>query len=156
MRLARVFLFALPVLLVACSETPRCVLSGMPPAPVVECNPGKVPVCGNDPALLYDEDGALRPVPPESVSVDGRCPAGEDNCRTRPVCAQETMNVVCNDGLGATCVLGAVDELDPPPTPTPDSGPDEEPDAGSGEDAGRDDAGAEADAGSADAAADAS
>lgn len=157
MRLDRVFLvFALPFLLAACSETPRCVERGTPPALVAECNPGKVAVCGNDPELLYDEDGALRPVPPASVA-DGLCPEGADNCRTRPVCQQDTRAAVCNDGLGVTCVLGRVETLNPP-RPTPDAGPTQPMDAGS--DAGGDeDAGsvedAGTDAGGADAAADA-
>ncbi len=122
MRLDRgLFLFALPVLLIACSETPRCVERGAPPRTsiVIECNSGKVPVCGNDPSVLYDEGGALRPVPAASVA-DGLCPAGATNCRTRPVCQQDTMTAVCNDGLGVTCVLGTVDEIAPP---RPDSGP---------------------------------
>jgi hypothetical protein len=153
MRLDRaLFLFALPVLLIACSETPRCVERGTPPRTsiVIECNAGKVPVCGNDPADLYDDHGALRPVPAASVA-DGLCPAGATNCRTRPVCQQETMSAVCNDGLGVTCVLGAIDEIAPP---RPDSGPAPQ-DAGSDAGTLEEDAGSEDDAGSADAGEDA-
>lgn len=149
MRPAWYFVVVFGLVLAACAETPRCVERGTPPQLQIECNPGKVPVCGSDPMALYDENGRLRPVPHSSVA-DGLCPAGEENCRTRPICQQDTRTVVCNDGTSPTCVLGAIDELDPPPQPMPDSGaPDR--DAGGSEDAGSDDdAGPDDDAGSTD------
>src|SRR5690606_22263488 len=110
MRLDRIsLLFALP-LLVACAETPRCVERGASATLTVECSAGKVPVCGDDPEKLYDEHGALRPVPAASVA-DGLCPDGARNCRTRPVCQQDTGEVVCNDGQAPLCKLGQVKEL---------------------------------------------
>lgn len=154
-------LFALPLVLTACAETPRCVDRGTPERPriEIECNAGKVPVCGDDPEALYNDQGGLRPVPDTSVA-DGICPDGIANCRTRPVCQQEKMKVVCNDGTSPVCVLGAINEIRPP-RPMVDAGGGEDaggetPDAGDLEDAGVTDAGGEdagGDAGTADAGA---
>ncbi len=50
----RVTLASAPFVLLACAETPRCVERGTPTRPRVEieCNAGKVPVCGNDPDAI--------------------------------------------------------------------------------------------------------
>jgi hypothetical protein len=135
------------VLLAACSETPRCVDRGTPERPrvVVECNAGKVAVCGNDPDLIYDTSGALLPVPPDSVT-NGSCDGFTGPCRPRPVCGSAGAAPTCATGEGAVCTLGAVRTATPPrpdsgpPPPPPDSGPPPPEDAGPG-DAGSDDGG---------------
>src|SRR5688500_16096215 len=104
MRLTRL-VFVMPLVLAACAETPRCVERGTPPRTTIEieCNAGKVPVCGNDTAALYQtaddpSPGALRPVPPDSVE-DGACDESlGSNCRTRPVCGAAGEAVTCADG----------------------------------------------------------
>lgn len=153
MRLSRLSLVLAPfLLLVACSETPRCVDRGTPDRPriVIECNAGKVPVCGNDPDLLYGSSGALLPVPTEAESASGSCDGLSGPCRTRPVCSEAGADVTCADGQAPVCVLGEVDNRTAPrpdsgTPPTPDSGTPEEDagtdggtDAGSTEDAGTD------------------
>lgn len=136
------------LVLAACNEGPRCALRGTPPRETVqiECNAGKVPICGMDTIANYQgpddpSPGALAPVP---TSEDGRCPeatlqecfvgdldnppipcetAGENcdsdrrcrpNCRTRPICGEAGQGPTCADGTSPVCVLGVVEEIEPP------------------------------------------
>jgi hypothetical protein len=141
------------LVLAACNEGPRCELRGagrgdcdddsdcpegfgcgeeLECQPVViECNAGKVPVCGMEQNEIYQgpEDpspGALRPVP---SSDDGTCDGFGDNCRTRPLCDSASASPTCADGRSPVCVRGAIEILEPE-TPTPDAGMMTMPDAG--------------------------
>lgn len=101
----------------------------------VECNAGKVPVCGNDPARIYDPLGALLPVPPESVA-NGSCDGIAGSCRPRPVCARGGEPVTCVTSETAYCVLGAVQTTAPPAMPAPPPSMDPGPPASGSADAG--------------------
>ena len=149
---ARTLLTVAPTLLLAfaCAEQPRCVERGTVARPRVdvECSADKVPVCGDDPATIYNSGtGALLPVPPDSVA-SGSCEGIDGNCRPRPTCASAGATVACATGETAYCRLGRVRTV-MTVTPTPDSGPPPD-DAGSDEDAGDVDAG-DVDAGDVDA-----
>ncbi len=122
---------------------------------VVQCSTGKVPVCGDQVAELYDPaSGALLPTPalPDitdpaiRASFTGACDGTAGPCRPRPVCPGAAGDApMCASGRTAMCILGRLDEIaagtDAGPPPPPE-------DAGPGEDAGGEtDAGAETDAG---------
>ncbi len=143
-----------------CAEASECsgegavCVDGHCQRPIIECNAGKVPVCGNDPDDLYAPSGALLPVPSFSASPSGSCDGVSGPCRTRPSCEQIGAPVTCASGEAPVCVLGQVTTVAPPradsgPPPTPDSGPPEEDSGPPEEDAGSadEDAGGGADGG---------
>jgi hypothetical protein len=145
MRLGPASFVTLIFLLAACAETPRCVERGVAPRTTVEieCNAGKVAVCGTDSVALYQgaddpTPGALRPVPPEDVA-SGSCDGLSANCRTRPICGAAGEGATCADGTSPVCVRGVVTEI-MTVTPRPDAGTPTEDDAGT-PDAGDIDAG---------------
>lgn len=154
--LASLFLLCLA----GCREEAACVernVAGRMEV-VVECSTGKVAVCGTEGAEVYDPmTGALLPVPSEELSADGSCPDGVGDCRPRPTCAGDDQPVMCANGETAYCVLGNVDEIDPPMM-IPDAGPPMDAgtidagagDAGEGTDGGDTDGGGDTDAGDSD------
>ena len=77
MRRAWMPLVTLSLLAFGCAEQPRCEARGSASRPRVdvECNAGKVPVCGDDPLEIYSQStGALLPVPPDPVRSDPAWP----------------------------------------------------------------------------------
>ncbi|MEZ4338859.1 MAG: hypothetical protein R3B82_19755, partial [Sandaracinaceae bacterium] len=125
---------------------------------VVQCSTGKVPVCGDNPDLLYDTNsGALLPTPalPDitdpaiRASFTGSCDGVSGPCRPRPACPGAAGDApICANGETALCLLGRVDEI----MAARDSGAPPPEDAGGGDDAGPDDAGpGDTDAGDTDA-----
>jgi len=173
MRLAHIACTAgLLLVLSACAEEAQCVdrtVRGNETV-VVQCSTGKVPVCGDEPEILYNmESGALLPVtetpdlsdPAMRAAYTGSCDGVVGPCRPRPVCrGSSDESPTCANGETAFCLLGRVDEIMTmmPPPPPEDGGPGET-DAGPGEtDAGpgETDAGpGETDAGPGDAGTDA-
>ena len=149
MRLSRVLLIGPLALLGACAEQPTCVDFDDDGEYTIDCSAGKVAVCGDDPAAIYnDGTGALLPV--DERSEDGSC--GDDlagDCRPRPVCNSDG-EAVCPNGETPLCRLGEVTAVDiPAPAPT-DSGPPPTPDGGGGDAGPGDDAGPPEDAGPSD------
>ena len=166
----RSFLLTSVVLLAvsACAEQPRCVgeqvrrFGETVEDVTVQCSAGKVAICGDDSAQLYDPvSGALLPTPaaPDDLyrpevrqAFTGSCD-GADNCRDRPVCRGSAGEApTCANGLTPGCRLGRVDEIEPP-LPMVDAGSPPPTDGGSGSDAGGEDAGGGVDAGTVDAGA---
>jgi len=165
MRLAHIACTAALVLVsFGCAEEAQCVegrIRGNDTV-VVQCSTGKVPVCGDEPELLYNmETGALLPVPPTPDLTDpamraadtGSCDGVTGPCRPRPACRGDAEEApFCANGETAFCLLGRIEEIMPmmPPPPPEDAGPGDD-DAGPGDDdAGPGDAGPE-DAGPEDA-----
>ena len=100
MRRAWMPLVTLSLLAFGCAEQPRCEARGSASRPRVdvECNAGKVPVCGDDPLEIYSQStGALLPVPPDSVA-NGSCAGIEGPCRPRVICASAGASPTCANG----------------------------------------------------------
>jgi hypothetical protein len=140
---AWVLLLASPLLAAACAETPRCVDRGTPETPrvVVECNTGKVPVCGTE---VYDVEtgigtydpnsGGLVRVPGMEGSTQLSCSdypgyPGTVRCRPLPSCSGAGAAPACPANHGdPVCVVGMTQALAPPTMTQPpaDGGTSEE------------------------------